>query len=41
MAMKHETTRKIQKSINELETNYRNKNITDLYTGIKEFIKGY
>jgi hypothetical protein len=27
--------------INELETNNKNKNITDLYRGINEFKKGY
>jgi hypothetical protein len=27
--------------INELATNYKNKNIRDLYTGINEFKKGH
>jgi hypothetical protein len=27
--------------INDLETNNKNKNITDLYSGINEFKKGY
>jgi hypothetical protein len=28
-------------NINELETNNKNKNIRDMYTGINEFKKGY
>jgi hypothetical protein len=28
-------------NINELETNNKNKNIRDMYTGINEFRKGY
>jgi hypothetical protein len=46
--LKHETTRKFRHKkreymkgkINELETNNKSKNITDLYRGINEFKKG-
>jgi hypothetical protein len=47
--VKCETSRTLRKKrreyqkyqINELETNSKNKNIGDLYRGIKEFKKGY
>jgi hypothetical protein len=47
--LRHETSRTFRKKkweylkgkINELETNNKNKNIRDWYTGINEFKKGY
>jgi hypothetical protein len=47
--LRHETSRifrnkkreYLKGKINELETNNKNKNITDLYRGVNEFKKGY